>query len=365
MLVVSAPSAYAESAETPRSESTEESATLVRAAEAAFAAGDYGFAIQAWLRAFARNGHAASLLDVARAHHRRYERDGDPRDRADAMATYRRYLRAAPRAAPDRREVERRLTELEAIVTDRDNEPTEPRRVVTRLGVLSDTLGSEVSVDDGPFRPVPSLLVVSAGVHRVVVRAPDHETVERSVRVSRGSVVALDIRLEPEPAELVVTGAEDATVHIDGQRVQLPEEDDAPLRIGPGEHLVAVTQTGFHPYARQIDLRRGGRETIDVDLEPTGQRAAAIALLTVGGLGLTAGIVLGALAVDADRSGRASATDDFRTASGIVGISGVLVLVTGGTLLILDEPTVPTGPTLSLSPRIGPQHAGVGVTASF
>ena len=186
--------------------------------------------------------------------------------------------------------------------------------------------------------------------------------------MSRGGIVALDVRLEPEPAELVVLGADDTAVHIDGQRVQLPDEEGAALELAPGEHLVAITQTGFHPFARRIDLRRGARESLDVDLEATGQRAAAIGLLTTGGLGLTVGIVLGALAVDADRSSRTEAAGDFRTASGIIGIGGVVVLVTGGTLLILDEPAVPTQPTdtsLSLSPVLGPQRVGAGLTARF
>lgn len=162
-----------------------------------------------------------------------------------------------------------------------------------------------------------------------------------------------------------VVGADDTAVHIDGQRALLPADEGAALELAPGEHFVAITQTGFHPFSRRIDLRRGTRETLDVDLKATGQRAAAIGLLTTGGIGLTVGIVLGALAVDADRNSRDDAAGDFRSASGIVGVGGVAVLVAGGTLLILDEPAVPSAPTLTLAPAIGPRQAGAGLTARF
>ncbi|MEQ9321982.1 MAG: hypothetical protein RIF41_22625 [Polyangiaceae bacterium] len=340
-------------------------AALERAAAAALAAGDYGFAIHASLRVFARTGRLEMLLNVARAHHRRYDRDGDPRDLVDAVATYRRFLGGTPPDAPHRRTAERALSRLEAVTIDPPRVVEVPRRAVTRLGVLCDTLAAEVSIDDGPFRPAPRLSIVTAGVHRVVVRAPEHRPVTREVKVGRGGIVALDVRLEPEPAELVIVGADDTAVHIDGQRALLPADEGAALELAPGEHFVAITQTGFHPFSRRIDLRRGTRETLDVDLKATGQRAAAIGLLTTGGIGLTVGIVLGALAVDADRNSRDDAAGDFRSASGIVGVGGVAVLVAGGTLLILDEPAVPSAPTLTLAPAIGPRQAGAGLTARF
>jgi hypothetical protein len=231
-------------------------------------------------------------------------------------------------------------------------------------------LTAEASIDGSPFRAAPRFVKVEPGDHRIEVRAEGYESATRRVRLARGGIAALSFTLEPEPAELILTGAEDATVHIDGQRVTVPA-DGSPLRVSPGHHFLAVTQTGFRPFGQPIDLRVGERRVLEVDLEATGQHAAAVVMLATGGAGVTTGIILGALSVAADRSGRTDDAGALRVGSGIAGVTGVLVLVGGGTLLMLDEPDVPrpgesaSSTSLTITPLMGPESLGAGLSLTF
>jgi hypothetical protein len=65
----------------------------------------------------------------------------------------------------------------------------------------------------------------------------------------------------------------------------------------PGPHEVGVVLDGHTPSLERVSLERGKTRSIEVELETTGQRKAAWVLIAVGGAGVAASIVLGALAV--------------------------------------------------------------------
>lgn len=102
--------------------------------------------------------------------------------------------------------------------------------------------------------------------------------------------------------EIVVQGPgtlADSTVRIDG--VVVPSERFAPRAgVNPGAHRVTVTPRGHEPVVRSVRLREGESQRIAVFIpepeDPVILITPAIAMAVVGGIGLTAGIVGGAVA---------------------------------------------------------------------
>jgi hypothetical protein len=154
---------------------------------------------------------------------------------------------------------------------------------------------------------------------------------------------------------------------VDGQLVgSLPLP--APLAVEPGTRFVAVTQTGYEPYVREVTIARGGSERLEIDLDVTGQRIAAGLLMGGGSAALAAGIVFGVLSIvehraardlaqavqgplndaqQAEYAGYVSRRDDYRIGSGAFAGVGLGMFLVGGALFILDDPAVSgsaTGP---------------------
>ena len=74
----------------------------------------------------------------------------------------------------------------------------------------------------------------------------------------------------------------------------------AAIEVPAGRHFVAVTQRGYVPYTRDVELARGATLVIDTDLHRTHQRTAAYVVLGVDGALVIASGVAALLAHSSD-----------------------------------------------------------------
>lgn len=186
------------------------------------------------------------------------------------------------------------------------------------------------------------------------------------------------------PAKLAVSAPEGAEIHVDGVLV-----GSAPLATeilaDPGPHEVGVVLDGHTPSLERVSLERGKTRSIEVELETTGQRKAAWVLIAVGGAGVAASIVLGALAVVEQRKAddlvrgpnvaqfadqlseytdTVDARDRYRVGSGVAAGAGVGLFVAGALLYAFDAATLPAGAKGERSgwvvlPLLGPSEIGL------
>jgi hypothetical protein len=134
------------------------------------------------------------------------------------------------------------------------------------------------------------------------------------------------------------------------------------VRVTAGEHVVEVVEPGHRPARHTLHVASGRRYRLEVDLEPTTQRIAAWSVLSAGGVGVTLGIVFGALASADLQAFRTSASEsaaedvspafeDFTLAAGLAGgVSGALLAI-GGALFVLEPHPHPTETAVRLRAR--------------
>jgi hypothetical protein len=100
-----------------------------------------------------------------------------------------------------------------------------------------------------------------------------------------------------------------ATLEIDGNEATIGATTD----VDPGEHLVIVSAPGYQPAEQTITLADGGDESIELVLTPAASDAGggdtaveegdlvswvpAVAMISVGGIGLALGSITGAMAL--------------------------------------------------------------------
>jgi hypothetical protein len=157
-------------------------------------------------------------------------------------------------------------------------------------------------------------------------------------------------RARADEALLDLRSPRGALVLVDGKVVgEAPFA--TPARIPAGERVIDVVEAGHEPLQHELHARPGRRYRLSVDLAPTAQRVAAWVVLATGGAGVTAGIVLGALAsaelqslqTDLSQSGLypTAAYEDFTLGAGLAGGLGAALLAIGGALFLLDTPAMP------------------------
>jgi hypothetical protein len=347
------------------------------------------------------------MFSLGQAHRMQYFAKGKPENLKSAVKYYRMYLQKDPKGSR-RGEVQEALEKLVPQLEKLQEAPIEPtptaeKKKYPHLMVSSQTPGAEIWIDG---RSVGDYFAseVSAGKHKIEVRAKGFESDAREVVVSlERDVPPFTIDLKEKPAHLAIRAPEGATVSIDG-RVQgttpLP-----PLETKPGPHFVAVTLNGHDAYTREVDLERGERVNIDADLETTGQRTTSWILMGIGAGAVVTGGVLGVVAVSKDQQARdlldtfegpgnqkpsdrdrydqlRKDRDSYRLAAFLTGGAGLVVGATGLVLHMFDEPRVqapelrekpqpgarePGAPKMELSaaPIVGPGFTGGGVFGRF
>jgi tetratricopeptide (TPR) repeat protein len=256
----------------PAAASAQDARTLFQRGQAAYETGDYAAAIEAWDQAYALDPRPLLQYNLAQAH----ERLGDL---PQAVAAYRRFLENAPPDGPNVPTARARLASLEQ------------RLASTGIRLTGGVEGAVILVDgeDRGRLPRPDPLPVSAGSHRVVVRAPGHRDFVSNVVVSGGQVLDIAVEMSAE------AGAEGASA----------------------------------------DASSGGGGGVS----PVG-----IALVAAGGAALVAGAVTGGLAVSSASSAQAHDDDDARSARTLAIATDVLVPVGVAAaavgvvlMLVLDE----------------------------
>jgi hypothetical protein len=91
-----------------------------------------------------------------------------------------------------------------------------------------------------------------------VLTNPNAQARSGELRTLVGTAIA-EIELSVSPAS--------AKVFIDGWPTSL-DGARRTLRLNPGSHFVQVTRDGYHPQRQEVRVRRGGRQSLRIALEP-------------------------------------------------------------------------------------------------
>lgn len=141
--------------------------------------------------------------------------------------------------------------------------------------------GADVFVDGERVgrTPLPASLTLAPGTHRIELRRPGYAVAARTVTLGAGSSGRVELDPPIDAAALVHEGGElaltisepDAVVFIDGAS---RGPYTAPLRLPAGEHLLRVERAEFFPFERRVQVPRGRRADVVVELEPTPEKRA-------------------------------------------------------------------------------------------
>jgi len=338
----------------------------------AYAAGQYGDAIQAFQRAYQLTPREGLLFSLAQAHRKQYHAAKQPEDLRAAVKLYREYLDRVKQGAR-RADAMDALVELEPRAAALEPAgptpaPTVETKPTTQIMVSSAAAGVRIEIDGRAVGLLPYVGAVEPGKHRIRLSAPGYEDYSRDISLLAGSVVPLDIPMVDKPARLLLRAPAGARVTIDGREVGVAPL--APLRLSHGRHFVSVSKNGREPFAQDVELERGRSRELDARLPATSQRTAAWVVLGTAG---TACVTSGLLALvaarkesDAEailaRSERRNISsseldsylslrderDDYRTASLVAAATGGGLAALGTLLFVFDEARAeqPKGPEL-------------------
>lgn len=121
----------------------------------------------------------------------------------------------------------------------------------SELALSSDPTGAEVLLDGRPSGRTPTTLRgVPAGEHLLVLRAPGLPDAIRRLVALGSSHQDAALTLFPGSA-VKIDAPEKALVYVDGI---LRARGAATLFLPGGEHVVEVTQPGFRPWARELEV---------------------------------------------------------------------------------------------------------------
>ncbi|WP_437665203.1 PEGA domain-containing protein [Sorangium sp. So ce1182] len=371
----------------------------------AYDAGQYQVAAEAFLEAHELVPSPSLLFSAAQAFRRQYLTQAAPDALRRAVALYRDYLRADPKAARREEAVDalEALVPLEARLAGEgpagegaamgaasaggrgDAAAASPPVGGTRLLLSSRAEGARVSVDGQPFVPAPLVAPVAPGPHRVRVQATGHYEEELTVVAVSGELMPAHVVLRPKPAQLHVTGTGGARVAVDGQeRATVPTA--APIAVEPGAHVVEVSLPGHQVYRQEIRVAHEQTVRFDADLRMTPRRIAAWAVLGVGAAGVVATGALAGLALARqgeavelrDRQDASSLTpserDRYNAAVNARGRLGAAAAIAGGVsfaafavgfrLFAFDEPKLAGAPAAPAPPK-APGGAGAEFTVGL
>jgi tetratricopeptide (TPR) repeat protein len=335
----------------------------------AYQAGKYEDAIQAFQEAYKKSPRAGLVFSMAQAYRMQYFASNDRAHLKNSIHFYREYLKkeaSGPRAGDSQQALATLVPILERLegagAAENMAAPAQSGSGKPMVMINSPLAGVKVAFDGKAGGELPFVRPVAAGKHRFTLSKAGYDDYSREFVVDpRTGVPPFDIPLVEKPASLTVAAPEGAEISIDGR-----PQGEAPLpaiALKPGRHFVAVTMNGREPFTREVDLRRGERRRLAVDLESTGQRTAAWIMMGAGAGGMIAGGVLGFFALDkesdaqailddAESQGNQSEArrreyeelrddrDQLRLAAVITAGAGLAVTTTGILLFALDSPKV-------------------------
>jgi hypothetical protein len=357
-----------------------------RVGAAAYSAGEYQAAISALDSAYALAPLPAIAFSLAQAERRQYFVDRQLEHLVRSVALFRRYLEQVP-SGGRRADALDALAQLEPLVARREAAPPEAtaRPASTRLLVIAEASGARVWIDDDEL--VGAMIrEVTPGEHRVVVRAPGYHDAERTVMAVAGELIPVSMVLGELPGMLEVRAPTAAEIYIDGAFASLG--GNVSLQVASGKHRISVSQNGHRMTTREVDMPRGGRQQVHLELEPTGQRMTSHVLLIGGAVALGTGTFLSVLAVQTEGAARdflarrdsanvstaelvryqadVERRDRYRMMAGVNFAASLGLLVTGLFLHELDQPRVEElNRNVELEADIGPGQLGARLQGAF
>jgi tetratricopeptide (TPR) repeat protein len=294
-------------AQQPSSRELAQAKSFFNAGAAAYEMGDYAAAIQALEAAYRITPLPAVAFSLAQAERRQYFVSRERAHLERAIELYRVYLRAVETGGR-RADATDALAQLEPLAalsapTDAVSGEAADVRERTRVMISSPVANARVSLDGGPEVGVPFIARVPPGTHRVVVRAQGHFPAERSLDAVEGELVPIEVALREQPASVVVRASPDSDLHVDGAFMgRIGERRRIEQRRG--QHELTLSRAGYQVERRRTALAPGETRELAVDLRPTAQRTAAIAMFIAGGGALLAGVSMTGLAVDHEADAR-------------------------------------------------------------
>jgi hypothetical protein len=345
-----------------------EAKELYDAGSEAYRQGQYEVAINAFEEAYKLAPRPPVIFSLAQSHRLQYFVDGDHKKVERAIELYREYLRVVEKGG--RREDVAQLLSTLVPIAARKPEATEPTRepasepiIAGRVIVSSRIENATARVDGGDPQKIPATFEVKPGQHRIVVEAPEHQPKTLETVAVASSVVAVNVELDEIPGQINIRAPEGASVHLDGRPIGAGPIAD-PIEVRSGRHTIAVIDRGHEPFVELVELGRGGRAVVDVELEMTTQRMIAHGLFAGGaaaflGMGVAGGFALGAesdaRALEEKVDGKMSLTeaearmyggyesrrDDFVNVAAGAAVIGAGAIVTGVIVYLFDTPDVP------------------------
>ena len=181
---------------------------------------------------------------------------------------------------------------------DRANSALETvRPFVTTLEIESNQTGAKLSIKeiDVGSTPLASPVPIDVGPNKLVLEKAGFAKVERTIEVIRGQPVKIKLNMVPAektaPAKITVTGAEDATIFIDG------------TEMGPAPFIGEVP-TGRHTFeARKKNYVTGRQTSVVVFAEPLKITLSLTAELAEGKIRIRTGHPDAAIRIDGELKG--------------------------------------------------------------
>lgn len=269
----------------------------------AYSAGRYKDAIDLFLQADSLAPSAALSFNIARA----YEKISDD---ASTLQWYRDFRRRAP-DAKNGPEVDEHIHQLELVLA---------KKGVQQLTVLSTPFGATVVVDEQPMGVTPYTGQLPPGTHKVVLSLRGYADSEHKVELAADRAQDLSVPMVPARERPATPGAGGEEPTGPSKGAATTPGDTAP----PPDHAASGPRFGIWPYV--------------------GLGAGALALGGALGFEMARRSAENAAKNDDTQIGYSQQLDKEKsrqTAARILaGVGGVLV-VAGGTLLVLDLTTHP------------------------
>lgn len=350
-------------------EATAQAKALFNGGAQAYESGQYLVAIEAFKAAFKLSPRPGIQFSLAQAHRKQYMADKQPVHLREALRLYKEYIGKVGEGGR-RADAQQAIFELEPLAEKLGPEamaapaPAEVKKSAW-LMLSAEAQAAQISIDGGKPAPAPLNVEVKPGAHKVHVTAEGYEPADRDVAAVEGGVFAQEIPMRELAGQLSVVTRDGADVSIDG-RIAAQTPLVRPISLPPGHTFVVVTQRGYRPFSEEVEIVHGEQKTLTVQLDMTGQRVAALALIGVAAAGAVAGGTLAAVAVVKQGQAQSlnstrvmqgglagsdlsqynslvSTRDDLRAAASVALGGTAVVGLTGVLMAIFDQPVVGSG----------------------
>jgi hypothetical protein len=288
------------------------------AGAAAYSAGDYQAAIQAFDAAYRVSPLPAIGFSLAQAERRQYFVSHEPEHLLRAIELFHGYLAQVPTGGR-RADATDALAQLEPLALALQRDRAAPAATApaaeakTRLMVRCEAPHASIALDGGAPAPSPLIVETSAGPHRISVAADGYFTDERTVTAVAGELVPIEVVLRERPATLIVRDRDGADLYVDGVLTLAGSAPRDRIELHAGRYVIAFGKRGQRVDTRVVRLARGQTRELRPVLAWTRQRVASVTLMVVGGGTLVLGLSLVGLALEREDDAR-KLSDQRKTA---------------------------------------------------